>query len=184
MVCPRNYAYVSTVCCFGVVWHWSVLPISVRVISLVLRQSIDVDRASQELWRIWENTPQIPAPHGFSVNCSEPLHWRHNDQDSVSNHQPHGCLLSRLFRGRSKKTSKLRVTSICAGNSAGPVNSPHKGLVTREMFPFDDVIMSYMFMIRCLNFASYYYNSVKRCSHVPIMSYGSLRPVAPFTNIV
>ena len=45
------------------------------------------------------------------------LHWRHNDHDGVSNHQPHGCLLNRLFRRRSKKTSKLRVTGLCAGNS-------------------------------------------------------------------
>ena len=41
-----------------------------------------------------------------------------------------------------KKTSKLRVTGLCAGNSPGPVNSPHKGPVTRKMFPFDDVIMN------------------------------------------
>ena len=27
------------------------------------------------------------------------------------------------------------------GNHRGPVNSPHKGSVTRKMFPFDDVIM-------------------------------------------
>ena len=71
-----------------------------------------------------------------------PLRWRHNDHDSVSNHQPHGCLLNRLFRRRSKKTSKLRVTGLCVGNSPGPVNSPHKGPVTRKMFPFDDVIMT------------------------------------------
>ena len=45
------------------------------------------------------------------------LHWRHNDNDGVSNHQPHGCLLNRLFGRRSKKTSKLRVTGLCAGNS-------------------------------------------------------------------
>ena len=45
------------------------------------------------------------------------LRWRHNGHDSVSNHQPHGCLLNRLFRRRSKKTSKLRVTGLCAGNS-------------------------------------------------------------------
>ena len=38
------------------------------------------------------------------------LHWRHNDHEGVSNHQPHGCLLNRLFRRRSKKTSRLRVT--------------------------------------------------------------------------
>ena len=69
------------------------------------------------------------------------LQWRHNDHDSVSNHQPHGCLLNRLFRRRSKKTSKLRVTGLCVGNSPRPVNSPHKGPVTRKMFPFDDVIM-------------------------------------------
>ena len=70
-----------------------------------------------------------------------PLHWRHNDHDGVSNHQSHGCLLNRLFRRRSKKTPKLRVTGLCVGNSPGPVNSPHKGPVTRNMFPFDDVIM-------------------------------------------
>ena len=69
------------------------------------------------------------------------LHWRHNDHDGVSNHQPHGCLLNRLFRRRSKKTSKLRVTGFCVGNLPGPVNSPHKGPVTRKMLPFDDVII-------------------------------------------
>ena len=69
------------------------------------------------------------------------LRWRHNDHTGVSNHQPHGCLLNRLFRRRSNKTSKLRGTGLCAGNSPGPVNSPHKGPVTRKMFPFDDVIM-------------------------------------------
>ena len=35
----------------------------------------------------------------------------------VSNHQPHHCLLNRLFRRRSKKTSKLGITGFCAGNS-------------------------------------------------------------------
>ena len=69
------------------------------------------------------------------------LQWCHNDHDGVSNHQPHGCLLNCLFRRRSKETSKLRATGLCVGNSPGPVNSPHKGPVTRKMFPFDDVIM-------------------------------------------
>ena len=65
----------------------------------------------------------------------------HNGHSSVSNHQPHDCLHNRLFRRRSQKTSKLRATGLCVGNSPGPVNSPHKGPVTRKMFPFDDVIM-------------------------------------------
>ena len=45
------------------------------------------------------------------------LQWRHNRRDGVSNHQPHDCLLNRLFRRRSKKTSQHRVTGLCAGNS-------------------------------------------------------------------
>ena len=77
----------------------------------------------------------------LSIRMHFPLHWRHNDHDGVSNHQPHHCLLNRLFSRRSRKTSKHRVTGLCAGNSPGPVTSPHKGPVTRKMFPFDDVIM-------------------------------------------
>ena len=45
------------------------------------------------------------------------LKWRHNERDGVSKHQPHDCFLNRLFRRRSKKTSKLCVTGLCAGNS-------------------------------------------------------------------
>ena len=54
-----------------------------------------------------------------SVHCVEietALQWRHKDHDGVSNHKPHDCLLSRLFRHISKKTSKLRVTGLCEGN--------------------------------------------------------------------
>ena len=52
------------------------------------------------------------------------LRWRHNDGDSVSNHQPHDCLLSCLFGPTSKKTSKLRVTGLCVGNSPGTGEFP------------------------------------------------------------
>ena len=45
------------------------------------------------------------------------LQWRHNGHDGVSNHQTHECLRNRLFMRRSKKTSKLRVTGFCPGNS-------------------------------------------------------------------
>ena len=45
------------------------------------------------------------------------LRWRHYGCDSVSNHQPRECLLRSLIRRTSKKTSKLRVTGLCAGNS-------------------------------------------------------------------
>ena len=44
--------------------------------------------------------------------------------DSVLNHQPLHCLLNRLFGCRSKKTSKLRVTGLCVGNSPGTREIP------------------------------------------------------------
>ena len=52
------------------------------------------------------------------------LRWRHNGRDGVSNHQPHDCLLNRLFGRRSKWTSKLRVTGLCVGNSPGTGEIP------------------------------------------------------------
>ena len=44
--------------------------------------------------------------------------------DGVSNRQPHDCLLNRLFRRRSKKTQKFRVTGLCVGNSPGTGEFP------------------------------------------------------------
>ena len=52
----------------------------------------------------------------FEIDKS--LQWRDSERDSVSNHQPRECLLSRLVRRRSKKTSKLRAIGLCAGNSS------------------------------------------------------------------
>ena len=49
------------------------------------------------------------------------LQWRHNEHDGVLNHGRLDCLFNRLFRRRSKKTSKLRVNGLCVGNS--PVTS-------------------------------------------------------------
>ena len=66
-------------------------------------------------------------------NCQ--LQWRHNECDGVSNHQRFDGLLNRLFRRRSKKTSKLRVT----GDRWIPFTKDHA-----EMFPFDDVIMTFV----------------------------------------
>ena len=45
------------------------------------------------------------------------LQWHHNEHDGISNHQRLDCLLNRLFKHRSKKTSKLHATDLCEGNS-------------------------------------------------------------------
>ena len=92
-----------------------------------------------ELYRGWYN-PHMPR-YSFNRELRMSLQWRHNGRDSVSNHQPHDCLLNRLFRRRSKKISKLRFTGLVRAIHRGPVHTPHKWPVTRKMFPFDDVIM-------------------------------------------
>ena len=55
-------------------------------------------------------------PNHRNTHIFLPLQWHHNGGDGVSNHQPHDCLLNRLFRRRSKKTSMV-VTGLCAGKS-------------------------------------------------------------------
>ena len=74
---------------------------------------------------------------------ASPLQWGYNERDGVSNHQPHDCLLNLIFRRKSKKTSKLRVISLCEENSPVTGEFPAQRPVTRKIFPFDDVIMRY-----------------------------------------
>ena len=59
--------------------------------------------------------PCVCTRHSIIVH--QPLQWHHNGRDSVSNYQPRECLLNHWIRRRSKKTSKLRVTGLCARNS-------------------------------------------------------------------
>ena len=67
--------------------------------------------------------------------------WLHHDDVIMSSMASQitsltNCLLNRLFGRRSKKT-----IAFVWGIHWWPTNSPHKGLVTRKLFPFDDVIM-------------------------------------------
>ena len=75
------------------------------------------------------------------LNLKDPLRWRHNWRDSVSNHQPHHCLLNRYSDADQRKHQSSASLAFVWGIDRGPVNSPHKWPVTRKMFPFDDVIM-------------------------------------------
>ena len=76
----------------------------------------------RQFWSSWYRTTK----HNFGLTWAFilALHWRRNEYVGVSNHQPHGCLLNRLLTRRSKKTSKLRVTGLCAGNSPGTGEFP------------------------------------------------------------
>ena len=64
-----------------------------------------------------------------------------DERDDVLNHWRFDCLLNRLFRRGSKKNQRSALLAFVRGIHRSLVNSPHKGPVTREMFPFDDVIV-------------------------------------------
>ena len=68
----------------------------------------------------------------FNGKTFHPLQWRRNGRYGVSNYQPHDCLLNRLFRRKSKKTPKLRVTGLCEGNSHVTGEFPAKRASTAE----------------------------------------------------
>ena len=77
--------------------------------------------------------------HTASLYCAsagdKSLQWRHNGCDSVSNHQPRDCLLNGLFRHRSKKTWKPRVTDLRVGNSPGTGEFPTQMASNAENVP-------------------------------------------------
>ena len=100
------------------------------------------------------------------------LQWRNNGHYGVSNHQPYDCLLNRLFRCRSKETSKLCVTGLCKGNS--PVTGDWYGLILCVSFGhlFDCPLLCLTIIYysvkqwNCLayivyRFISYIYNTVE-----------------------
>ena len=97
------------------------------------------------------------------------LQWRHNECDGVSNHQQLGRLIcpeGRVSWLKQMQSNPIQITSLTSvystvysgagqrkhqssasltfvrGIHQWPVNSPHKGPVTRKTFPFDNVIMS------------------------------------------
>ena len=105
-------------------------------------RSLDMETITHDQVSVGSHGFQTKAMDIYRAQAMITLQWCHNGRHSISNHQPLHCLLNSLFRRRSKKTSKLCVTGLCAGNSPVTVNSPHKWPVTRKMFPFDDVIMS------------------------------------------
>ena len=85
-----------------------------------------VDRGSESRISIFAIFQFVAYSYSLSMYLQfhKLLQWRHNGHDSVSNHQPNDCLLNLLFRRRSKKTSKLRVTGLCAGKSPGTGEFP------------------------------------------------------------
>ena len=88
-------------------------------------QSVTLMQCGERKKKIYQTVQTVTLEqngHHFADSIS--LQWCHNGRHDLSNHQPHHCLLNRLFRRRSKKTSKLCVTGLCAGYSPGTGEFP------------------------------------------------------------
>ena len=70
--------------------------------------------------------------------------WHLYERNGFSNHRRIDCLLNRLFRRRSKKTSKLCVTGLCEGNPPVTGGFPSQRASNAAMSPSDDVIWHYV----------------------------------------
>ena len=101
--------------------------ITVQVITATLLLAVGHD---------WGIISVLPIKLVHSTGWYISLRWRHNGRDGDSNHQPHDCLLNRLFRRRSKKYQSSASLAFVRGIHRGPVNSPHKWPVTRKCFHF------------------------------------------------
>ena len=75
-------------------------------------------------------------------NKLKSVKWRHNEHNGVSNHQPHDCLLIPFIQDADQRKHQSSVwLAFVRGIHRWPVNSLHKGPITRKMFPFDDIAM-------------------------------------------
>ena len=101
--------------------------------------------------KMWDEiTCPFPNVNGFAIRLPDmwlliyvgiTLPWHHNGRGGVSNHQPHDCLLNRLFRHSSKKTSTFRVTGLCEGNSPVTGEFPTQRASNVENVSIGDVII-------------------------------------------
>ena len=94
-----------------------------------------------------EEIAQVSFFKTWKLDCisdkleSSALQWRYNERDGVSNHRRLDCLFNGLFSAHKRKHQCSASLAFVRGIHRWPVNSPHKGPVTRKMFPFDDVFM-------------------------------------------
>ena len=97
-------------------------------------------------WRCKQTTVRIMLGviiSHINVYGSDSLQWHHNECGDVSNHYPHDCLLNVYSNADQSKHQSFAPLAFVWGIHRSPVNSPHKGLVTRKMSQFYDVIVSW-----------------------------------------
>ena len=131
-------AILSPPQCDNVIWHW----IWNSTYIYLLSQAFSVSLST--IWHL---------KHALCINMciiTWGLHWWQFDRkyysdviisEMASQITSLTIVYATVYSGRSKKTSKLRVTGLCARNLPATGEFHAQRPVTRQMFPFDDVIM-------------------------------------------
>ena len=99
--------------CWNITWQF----VAMWIARQVSPENYVSSNTSTNLCIIWCICARIKSSQNWDILIT--LQWRRNGRDCVSNHQRLDCLLNRLSRHRSKKTSKLRFTGLCEGNPPG-----------------------------------------------------------------
>ena len=127
-------------------------------------------------------------PSGYYRGCysGNSLQWSYNDRDGVSNHRRPDCLLNRVLRSRSRKTSKLRVTGPCDANSRLPVEFHTRGkcfhLMTSSFYHFIQVTATHLKIrgqVEEMGVAVTWTMCEDIPKVVPIMATGLIYPIHP-----
>ena len=106
------------------------------------------------------------------VRGNQPTDGQPTKHGEVWNHHLHDCLLHRIFRRRSKKTSKLRATGLCARNS--PVTGEFP---TQRVSNAEDVSIWWRHHVFCLPLWWSYFSWYSSISEIDITLSLLLKPV-------
>ena len=105
------------------------------------------------------------------------LQWRHDECDGVSNHRRFGCLLNRFTGADQRKNQSSASLAFVTGIHRWPVDYPHKGPITRKRFPFDDVTMENLTIVRWHWYNCHIHTVDKYClSNGSLPHFNILRP--------
>ena len=96
------------------------------------------------------------------------LQWRHNERDGVSNHQPHECLINRLFQAQIKENIKAPRHWPLWREFTGDRWIPDTKASNAENVPFHDVIMCKPRIASVSIAASLGFQSKRSCMSVTI----------------
>ena len=96
-------------------------------------------------------------------------HWRHSERDGVSNHRRFDCFCSAVCSAADKKKHQSSASlAFVRGIHQSPVDSPHKGPITRNFFS-----TWWRYHIYCLKEINAILISIKKTRECSILNFAS-----------